>query len=75
MNHLSFGGSLVAIFLMILIGFCLVEWISTYTCQKRWARSGFESSWAYGQGCVVKLPNGHWIPEKVVRTTDLAGSR
>lgn len=75
MNDLSFGGSVVAIFLMILIALCLGAWVSSYGCQQRWARSGLESDWAVARGCVVKMPGGRWIPEKVVRDTDLVGSR
>lgn len=40
-------------------------------CQSKWARSGLHAEFGVFQGCLVRLPDGRWIPQENVRETDL----
>lgn len=47
-------------------------WWSAAACSSKWDRSGMQSSWGPIQGCVVKLPDGRWLPEERVREIDIS---
>lgn len=42
-----------------------------FACHAKWSRSGMQSSWGPLQGCVVRMPDGRWIPEERVREIDI----
>lgn len=59
----------IAVIAVMLIG-ALV--FSSYRCSSRWAMSGLSTSWGPMQGCLVKMPDGRWIPDDRVRDIDIA---
>lgn len=59
---------------VIVLVVCLVGWaiIASASCSSRWARSGMPTSWGPVQGCLVKLPDGRWLPDERIREVDIA---
>lgn len=47
-------------------------WLSSLSCYSRWERAGMADV-SYGpiQGCLVKMPDGRWLPSDRVREMDL----
>lgn len=45
--------------------------LRAFGCTSRWADSGLQSKWGPIQGCLVKMPDGRWIPDDRVRDIDI----
>lgn len=41
--------------------------VGAYSCAVRWEGSGMASKYAVGAGCVVKVPDGRWLPDGSIR--------
>ena len=67
----------VALVIILFLALMLAAsfWSSSFKCERQWSRSGIESNWALWQGCVVKLPDGRWLPADRVREIDIAPRR
>lgn len=59
--------SLVVILIVLVIAYA----VSSYSCSSRWKLSGLKTDYGVGQGCLVQMPSGRWVPEKAVRDVDL----
>lgn len=59
----------VVIVLLLIFGGSMV--LSKMACHARWEQSGMATSWGVIQGCLVKLPDGRWVPDDRVREFDL----
>lgn len=44
----------------------IIAWGDYASCNSRWAKSGYETSWGPLQGCLIKVDN-KWIPDKMLR--------
>lgn len=44
-------------------------------CQAQWARSGLHTEFGIFQGCLVRLPDGRWIPAETLRESDLPSTK
>jgi hypothetical protein len=65
---------LVIIACIFLFGgvFVLGGILSYYHCHRQWDAAGMsEVSWGVLQGCMLKMPDGRWIPAERVREIDL----
>lgn len=40
-------------------------------CTAKWQRSGLASEWGLFQGCLVRLPDGRWLPEERLREIEI----
>jgi hypothetical protein len=61
---LTLGGT--AILLIIYAIFAAMS------CHSKWGRAGMaDVSWGPIQGCMVKMPDGRWLPEERIREIDL----
>ena len=58
----------VTVFLVTV--FVVVALLDRWACHSRWERSGMGYDWGLIQGCLVKMPNGAWIPEDRYREID-----
>lgn len=66
----------IAKFLAALIAsFCVLGVIMYFlylaehrSCTDSWKDSGNESKYGFFSGCLVKLPNGSWVPSQSVKT-------
>ena len=48
-------------------------WISWAKCHSQWEHSGMTAiSWGPIQGCLVKLPDGRWLPADRIREIDIS---
>lgn len=66
-------GQMMAMFVaasvaLVVIGFVLDAW----ACHSKWERSGMAGV-SYGpiQGCLVKMPDGRWLPAERIREIDI----
>lgn len=62
----------LAALIVLVLALAFGHWFAWWSCEKRWAFSGLTSDYEVGQGCVVRTPDGRWIPDDRVRDTDLA---
>jgi hypothetical protein len=53
---------------VVVIGYWV---IGGYACHARWERSGMPTSWGLFQGCLVRMPDGRWLPERALRDIEL----
>lgn len=45
---------------------------SSIECHSKWGRAGMtDVAWGPMQGCLVKLPDGRWMPEDRIREVDI----
>jgi hypothetical protein len=53
---------------VVIVGFI----IENATCKSKWERSGMAGvTWGPIQGCLVKLPDGRWLPEERIREIEI----
>jgi hypothetical protein len=52
---------------VLFILFIILAFISAASCESAWSKSGFETSWGPVQGCLIKMPDGRWIPDESYR--------
>ena len=53
----------------VLIGWAIWE---NAACKSKWLRSGMaDVTWGPIQGCLVRLPDGRWLPEERIREIDI----
>lgn len=75
MRNKQRGESLIGIVFLIagicVILFGLVAWIDSASCSSKWEGSGLESKWGPLSGCLVKWPDGRWLPSDVIRDISL----
>ena len=65
---------LVASLLLIAITLGGAWAIAAYSCGARWKQSGLATDYGLGQGCLVQMPSGRWVPDKAVRDVDLGAA-
>jgi hypothetical protein len=59
---------LLSIVAVVIIGFIL----ENASCKSKWERSGMAGvMWGPIQGCLVKLPDGRWLPEERIREIEI----
>jgi hypothetical protein len=47
-------------------------WGNWSACHAKWDRANMVSvEWGPIQGCMVKLPDGRWLPEERIREFDI----
>lgn len=66
------GVTLVLGLVVLLIILGVVCAVASLSCKARWEGSGLQSSWGPMQGCLVRLPDGRWIPDDRLREIDVA---
>ena len=50
--------------------------IPYFECHAKWDRAGMSDvEWGIIQGCMVKLPDGRWLPAERLREMDLSGKK
>jgi len=60
------------IVLLVVVVPVVVLWFQYLGCHARWDRAGMSDvSWGPIQGCLVKMPDGRWLPSDRVREMDL----
>ena len=68
----SSGGSELFASLVVILVFGLGSCAySSVSCESRWEHSNMASTWGPIKGCLVKLPDGRWLPEDRVREIDI----
>lgn len=55
----------IVFFWAIAMGF--ITWGLSVECSSKWENSGMQSKWGPIQGCIIKLPDGRWIPSQNYR--------
>lgn len=65
-------GEFVASVATLVVAFIAYVILGNWSCHSQWARSGMiDISWGPVQGCLVKLPDGRWLPEDRIREIDI----
>ena len=71
----GYGELLFGVLLLVgIVGFsmAIVFPLSYSSCHSRWERSGMAGvSWGPIQGCLVKMPDGRWLPADRIREMDI----
>jgi hypothetical protein len=71
----GFGEALVVVMLFVLAFAALIGlgmFFDNWSCKSKWERSGMAAvTWGPVQGCLVKLPDGRWLPEERIREIDV----
>lgn len=60
----------VEMVLIVAVIFLMVAGASVFAavrCHVQWAESGFQSQYKLGAGCLVRKPDGTWIPASTLR--------
>jgi len=63
----EFGGA-VLLCIVFLVGYFIY---APWSCHSRWDESKLQASWGPVKGCLVKLPDGRWLPEDRLREIDI----
>jgi len=61
------GGEILLLLVFLAVGGLSFAFYLDQACERRWASSGYSSSWGIFQGCVVHLPDGRKLPEANVK--------
>lgn len=69
------GAMLVLGLVALLIIFGVFFALAALSCKARWEGSGLQSSWGPVKGCLVRLPDGRWIPDDRVRDIEISDMR
>ena len=71
-DFLEAGGLvLVLVFVYGAVAIPPMAWLSDNECKLHWHDSGLQSEWGFVSGCMVRLRDGRWVPDRVVRMTDI----
>ena len=50
----------------------LMVYVKERQCYEKWTRAGMDDvSWGFFKGCMLKLPDGRWLPAERVREIEL----
>ena len=64
-------------FIVLLVAVCILIlsvgiWLNSVSCHSKWNESGMSAvSYSPIKGCMVKLPDGRWLPADRMREIDL----
>jgi hypothetical protein len=65
------------LFILFMIGFCVLLFgigaiFKNWSCKSKWEHAGMAGvTWGPVQGCLVKLPDGRWLPEERIREINI----
>lgn len=68
------SGLLLPLGLLILLIIVLVAstaGLSSVNCRAAWKKSGLNSTWEFGAGCLVEVSPNQWVPERKVRIMEV----
>jgi hypothetical protein len=58
--------------LIFAAAFAIAGIVAYFSCHARWDKAGMaDVAWGPMQGCLVKMPDGRWLPSDRVREFEL----
>jgi hypothetical protein len=63
-------GIFIVLVISLLTGLAMI--MENWSCKSKWEHAGMAGiTWGPVQGCLVKLPDGRWLPEERIREIDI----
>jgi hypothetical protein len=67
-----YAGKIFAVFALFAgVIFAFMYFTLYASCEAKWERSGLQSEFGIFQGCLVRLPDGRWLPSERLRELEV----